>query len=147
MVSIWGERIAALLSVVIAAYMMGVAWDFPAGGNMFPVFACAAIIVTAVLMFIRTIISPELFEVPFAMKPSRETIVPIVATLGTVVYVFAIFWLGYFTSTFLYIIVFSLAVGVRERRTIMLIVLITLPLMYLFFELFLRAQLPKGWLI
>ena len=142
-----GERIAAVACAVAAFYMLRLAWDFPAGGNLFPVFACGAIIVTSLMMVVRTFVSPDIFEKSFAPRLTREALVPVVATAATILYVFAIFWIGYFTSTLVYIVGSALAVGVRDYRTITLTVLIALPLMYGFFEIFLQAGLPRGWMI
>ncbi|WP_164730481.1 tripartite tricarboxylate transporter TctB family protein [Pelagibacterium montanilacus] len=147
MVSIWGERIAALLGAAFALYMMSLAWGFPAGGHLFPVFACGAMLVVSVLMIVRTFISPEVFQRPFEPRISAEAVIPIVATIATVLYILIIFHLGYYTSTLIYLVVFSLAVGVRNIRSIVLTALVALPLMYVFFEVFLQARMPKGWLI
>ena len=99
------------------------------------------------MMVVRTFVSPDIYEKSFALRLTRETLVPIAATAATVLYVFAIFWIGYFTSTLVYIVGFALAVGVRDYRTIAMTVLIALPLMYAFFEIFLQAGLPRGWII
>lgn len=147
MVSVWGERVAAVIGALLAVYMMRLAWPFPAGGHLFPVFACGAMIAVSILMAVRTFISPAMFGKPFSLRLSREIVVPLIATVATILYVLVIFRLGYYISTLLYLVIFSLAAGVRNRRAIALTVIITLPLMYAFFELFLQARLPQGWLI
>ena len=147
MVSIWGERIAAVLCAAFAFYMMSLAWSFPAGGNLFPVFACIAIIVTSSLMLVRTVVSPDVFDMPFQPKVTRNQLAPIIATVATVVYVWAIFQVGYYTSTLIYLVAFTLAIGIRDFKAIAITAVLTLPLMYVFFELFLQAGMPTGWLI
>ncbi len=147
MVSVWGERVVAVIGALLAVYMMRLAWSFPAGGHLFPVFACGAMIAVSILMVVRTFVTPALFEKSFPSRPSREIVIPLIATVATILYVLMIFRVGYYTSTLLYLVIFSLAAGVKNRRAIALTVIITLPLMYAFFELFLQARLPQGWLI
>ena len=68
-------------------------------------------------------------------------------TLIVVVYVLAIFRLGYFTASVLFLFASTLAVGIRNYRTIALTAAILFPLMYVFFEILLQANLPQGFLI
>ncbi len=145
--TVWGERIAAVLSSLGAVYMAYAAWNFPAAGNQFPVFAAAAIVVISMLMVIRTVISPDVFTGRFRWSPWREQAKPLLLTAAAVAYVLIIFELGYYTSTLLFLVCMAYAVGVRDLRMIGLTALITLPLMYAFFELFLEAQMPRGLLI
>lgn len=145
--TIWGERIAAVLCSSAALYMAYVAWEFPAGGNQFPLFACAAIIAIAFLMIVRSVQWPAVFTGTFQSVVSLETAKPLLLTVAVVAYVLLIFRLGYYTSTLLFLLVISFAVGVRNLKVIGLTALITLPLMYAFFELFLQAQMPRGVLV
>jgi hypothetical protein len=150
-VSIWGERIVALLCSAAAIYMAYVAWEFPAGGNQFPVFSCVAIVAISVLMIVRSFLSPAVFTEEFSQSISIAALIdqarPLLLTATVVAYVFLIFELGYYTSSLLFLIIVSFAVGVRNLKTIALTAVVTLPLMYAFFELFLKAQMPRGVLI
>ena len=150
-VTIWGERTAALLCSVVAIYMAYVARDFPAGGNQFPVFSCFAVIAISVLMIVRTVLSPAVFTEQFSLSFSGADVFdeakPLLLTATVVVYVMLIFKLGYYTSSFLFLIIVSFAVGVRNLKTIALTAVVTLPLMYSFFELFLQARMPRGVLL
>lgn len=147
MITIAGERIAAVLSIAAAIFMTYVAWDFPAGGDQFPIFSCAAIIFIALLMIVRTVTSPGVFDTKVRQALSLEHAKPMLLTAATVGYVVMIFELGYYTSSFLFLVIVSFAVGVRNLKVIALTAVITFPLMYAFFELFLQAALPRGILI
>lgn len=127
--------------------MMFAAWDFPANGNIFPIFATSAIIVIALLMVIRTVISRGVYAAPFGRVPPRTVWMPFAVTAATVAYVLLIFEIGYFTTSALYFAALAYAVGVRDLKVIALTVVVTFPLLYAFFELFLNAQLPSGMLI
>ncbi|MFY0611509.1 MAG: tripartite tricarboxylate transporter TctB family protein [Hyphomicrobiaceae bacterium] len=145
--TIWGERIAAALCSVAALYMAYVAWEFPAGGNQFPLFACASILAIACLMIVRSLFWPGVFTGKFQSTVSFEAAKPLLLTAAVIVYVLLIFRLGYYTSSLLFLLLVSFAVGVRSLKVISLTALVTLPLMYAFFELFLQAQMPRGVLV
>jgi len=146
-----GERIAALLCSVAAIYMAYVGWDFPAGGNQFPVFSCLSIVAISVLMIIRSVFSPGVFTArsthSFSLHSVLQQFRPLILTAAVVGYVLLFFKLGYYTSSFLFLLIISFAVGVRNSKVILLTAVITLPLMYAFFELFLKAQMPRGLLL
>lgn len=145
--TIWGDRLAALLSSAVAAYMLYLAWDFPANGNIFPVFICASVIFVSVLMVVRTIVSPKVYAGPWGRIDWPAILKPALITGATVAYVLLIFVLGYFTTSALFLCLLAYAVGVRSIWTILVTAIVTFPLLYAFFELFLNAQLPKGLLI
>jgi len=147
MLTIWGERIAAVLCSLAAIYMIYLAWDFPANGERFPVFTCSAIIFTSILMIIRTVLSPGVFVGTFEKSIAFEDVQPLLLTAATVGYVLLIFELGYYVSSLLFLIIISLLVGVRNAKVLALTAMITFPLMYAFFELFLNAQMPRGLLM
>ena len=145
--TIFGERLAAVLCSAAALYMMNLSWDFPAEGNLFPIFSCGAIVAIGVLMIIRTYVSPDVFAGAFNMRPTMDHARPLLLTAGVVIYVLLIFELGYYTTSLLFLVALSLAVGVRDFKVIALTAIVAFPLMYAFFELFLNAQLPRGILI
>ena len=147
MITIWGERIAAVLSSVIAICIMYKGWDFPANGNIFPIFLSFAVIGISILMVIRTITSPAVFDGLQARFALWEDAKPILLTAGVVFYVLMIFQIGYYTSSALFLCLAAFSVGVRSVKTIGLTVIIAFPLMWLFFELFLHADMPRGILL
>ncbi|MGI9523370.1 MAG: tripartite tricarboxylate transporter TctB family protein [Hyphomicrobiaceae bacterium] len=144
MLTVWGERLAAILCSLGAVYMMYLAWEFPANGDQFPLFAGTAIIFTSALMIIRSVVSPNVFTGDFQYSIRFGDVQPLLLTAATVGYVLLIFELGYYTSSLLFLVIISLLVGVRNLKAIALTVFITFPLMYAFFELFLQAQMPRG---
>lgn len=145
--TIWGDRFFALLCSAGAAYMIYAAWDFPANGEIFPLFIGGAIIFVSVLMVIRTVLSPGVYAAAMARVDVPALVRPLAITAATVAYVLLIFQLGYFTTSALFMALLAYAVGVRSAKTIALTAIVTFPLLYAFFELFLNAQLPRGILI
>jgi hypothetical protein len=147
MISKTGERIGALAASVMAVYFAYAAWNFPAGGEQFPLFAAASIVVIAIAMVVRTFVSPDVFKAAFELPRAADAVRPVAITAATIAYVFIIFELGYYTTTLVFLVVMSWLVGVRKPRAIALTAVVMLPLMYAFFELFLQARMPRGILL
>ncbi len=145
--SIWGDRLTALLSLAVAAYMAYLSCNFPAGGDIFPKFITASIVLIAALMFLRSLSVKSIYDRRGIVFDIREELLPLVLTGVFIGYALLIFVLGYYTTTLLFLILLSVTVGIRSPKTILLAVVITLPLLYAFFDLFLGARMPQGLLI
>ena len=145
--TVWGERISAALAVAFAIYMMWIAWNFPANGDLFPKFCGFAAVFVGGLMILRTLTSPSVFDGLFPEISWWEEIKPLVLTASVVVYVNVFFVLGYYVSSALFLVVLAWLVGVRSVKAILITAIVTFPLMYLFFELFLNARMPRGLLV
>lgn len=167
----WGTRITAVCYIVISAYICAEAIDFPHGGGTFPLFAAGSSIVLCVIMFagafpeacgrIRDALlrsgpvgvwiakslrgGAEEDDIVFDFSYGR--LKPLVVCAVTVAYVLAMFELGYFAATVVFMIAAPVMVGVRRPIAIGVTLLILLPAMYAFFILFLQANLPKGVLL
>lgn len=145
--TIWGERIAAAGGVAFAIFVMYLAWNFPANGDLFPKFCGFAMILVAGLMILRTITSPAVFDGLFPSISLMEELKPLLITAAVVAYVLIFFELGYYTSSALFLVGMAWFAGVRSVKAILITALVTFPLMYAFFELFLEARMPRGILI
>ena len=144
----WGERIAALLFIALSVYVAVPALDFPAGGGSFPLFATGGIVFLSIMLILDSFIRRQpASEQPMDFSVSYERLKPAFMTVIAVVYVLLIFRLGYFVASALFLFAATLMVGVRNIRMIALTAVILFPLMYVFFEIFLEANLPQGMLI
>lgn len=125
------------------------AHDLPGGGNMMPEFAAWGIILFSALQIFGEIkATRRAGALVRAVPPVSATFLRAVMMLAiAVVYFVAIFWVGYFVSTLLFVVAGALALGVKNWRAIGLTVIVLLPCLYGFFITFLGAHLPKGWLI
>lgn len=139
-----GERVAGLLVVAAGLYMGWLALDFPAGGSQFPLFTCAMAVLIGLLMIVTTFLKPALYEGSIEFDFSYGELKPIVVAVLAVLYVLAIFRLGYYVSSALFLVLTTWLVGIRSAKMIALTAVILFPLMYLFFEAFLQADLPRG---
>jgi hypothetical protein len=141
----WGTRIAAVCFIFISAYICADAIEFPVGGGTFPLFAASSAIVLCLVMLVGTFLRKGAdHDAPITFDFSYERMKPLVICGVSIIYVLAIFEIGYFTSTVLFLIGAPALVGVRSPRAIVLTGIILLPVMYAFFVLFLHANLPKG---
>jgi len=147
MITIRGERTAAVCCIIIAVYMAGKAWAFPANGNLFPLFICISIVAIACVMLLRTLICPRFYSREMHFGMTVESVKPIVVTAVTVLYVLSMFAAGFYTASLVYFVLMSLAVGIRDYLKIGLVALAVFPLMYFFFEFFLHTGMPRGFLI
>ena len=145
--TIWGERIAAVMASLLSIYMMWIAWNFPANGDIFPKFCGFASMVVAALMFLRTVTSPDVFDARILKVAWWQEIKPLVLTAAVVAYVNLFFIVGYYVTSGLFLIVMAWMVGVRSVKAIAITAIVTFPLMYIFFELFLNARMPRGFLV
>ena len=144
----WGERISAVVFILLAIYIGDMAREFPAGGGTFPLFAAGGVVVLSLLIIMDSFIGrdPER-SAKIRLDFSYSAMKPVFVTAAVIVYVIAIFELGYFVSSALFLIGTSMMVGIRNPRTIVLTAVILFPVMYVFFEIFLHASLPQGLLI
>ena len=144
----WGERIAALVFIALSVYVAVPALEFPAGGGSFPLFAAGGIVFLSIMLIVDGILRrrPEA-DRPIDFSLSYSRLKPAFMTAIAIVYVLLIFRLGYFTASALFLFAATLMVGVRNIRMIALTAAILFPLMYVFFEIFLEANLPQGILI
>ncbi|PQO24132.1 hypothetical protein C2I36_04275 [Rhodobacteraceae bacterium WD3A24] len=145
--TMWGDRLSAILCSAVAIYMAYKGWDFPAAGDIFPKFISAAIVFISILLFMRSFSVKSVYESRSIRLDISEEFRPILLTVTMIVYVLVIFVLGYYTTTLLFLCLLSLMVGTRNLKAIAIAAGVTLPLLYAFFELFLGAQMPSGLLI
>jgi hypothetical protein len=167
----WGTRIAAVCFIAISLYVWAEAIEFPVGGGTFPLFTAGSAIVLCLIMLagsfpewadnIRNFLKrsdlpggkwlASMFRRGDADRDARITfdfsygkMKPLLIVVFSVIYVLAMFWLGYFAASILFLGLTVWMVGVRSIRAIALTAVILFPLMYVFFVVFLRANLPKG---
>ena len=141
----WGERIVAAAFIAIAGFFAVVALDYPAGGGTFPLFTSIGTILLSVGMIINSFThkNPEMKEkikIDWSYDQKKPLIIFVVALL----HVWSIFFIGYFTSAILFFIVTVFLVGIRQKKMVFVTGIVLFPVMYAFFVLFLKAQLPRG---
>ena len=144
--SLFVGRITTWICLIGAAVFIWLeSGEFPANGHQLPQFCAIVAIGIMLLMLVKEFknIDTKKIKVELTYQANKHFII----FLFSIFYVIAIFFVGYYVSTILFIVIGCLLVGVRKFKTIIITTVVTLPLMYAFFELFLQAGLPRGWLI
>jgi len=139
----WGIRIAAGVFIVLSVYLARVALEFPAGGETFPLFSAAGIVLLSVLLVVFSLSTRQGSE-KIVLDLSFSRLKPFLLAALTFVYILAIFEIGYFVSSAAFLAVATVLLGIRNYWAVLATAVILFPTMYAFFVLFLRAQLPTG---
>ena len=117
--------------------------NFPAGGELFPLFLFGCIILLSCLLSLESFLK-KTKQQSVQIKIDFFTWKPLFVSIAVIIHVIFIFILGYFTSSFLFLIGCSILIGLRDARAMGITAIVLFPLMYAFFEGFLNAGLPKG---
>ena len=109
--------------------------------NLLPTFCAISIIIFTIL---------DYFQNKETYKLKKNIIVnfrPFIILIISFIYVLLILVLGFFVSTIIFFILSSYYLGVKNFKHIFFTLIILIPFMYIFFTLFLKTNLPKGFLI
>ena len=140
-----GRIVTWICLIGVAAFVWFESEQFPANGHQLPQFCAIVAIIIMLLMLLKEFrnIDTKTIKMELSYQANKHFVI----FLFSIFYVISIFFVGYYVSTILFIIFGCLLVGGRQLKTIVITTVVTLPLMYAFFELFLQAGLPRGWLI
>jgi hypothetical protein len=72
---------------------------------------------------------------------------PIYVMIVTIFYAYAVFRLGFYAASVIFFFVVTWMTGYRNWKVMGAVAVVLFPLMYLFFNIALEADLPKGVLI
>lgn len=147
MTNLWGERLSAVITMLFAGYMAYVAVDFPVGGDMFPLFVTTVMGLLGLGMLIISFVKSGEYEHGLGLSITSESMKPILFTGLVFVYFIAIFQIGYFTSTLIFLVVTPLILGLRRPIYVASAAVLSVLFIYLIFELALTARLPQGILV
>jgi hypothetical protein len=140
------KALTAFGLISVALYIWVVSEEFPANGHQIPQFTSGmTIFICLFLLFdaFESRKSAEKAKFDFSFAANKQYFV----LLLSIIFVPTIFAVGFFTASFFLLVFGAVIVGVRSKKAIILMVCLSLPLMYVFFELFLNAQLPRGALM
>lgn len=147
MPSIWGERLAGIGAIGFGLYMMWTSWNYPVGGHMFPVFATFGMVLLGAAMILQTFLRPDGYDRSGAGKWEPASLFPLLMTGLALGYFLLVFWLGYFASTFLFLLATPFVLGLRRPWPVLLSAAAASGFIYLVFQVALRTRLPAGLLM
>ena len=140
------KALTAFGLIAVSLYIWIVSEEFPANGHQIPQFTSGMTMFICLFLLFDAFSSRKNLEktkFDFSFAANKQYIV----LMLSIIFVPTIFIVGFFTASFFLLVSGAVVVGVRSKRAIILMVCLSLPLMYAFFELFLNAQLPRGILI
>ncbi|MEX2451139.1 MAG: tripartite tricarboxylate transporter TctB family protein [Rhodospirillales bacterium] len=145
---LWGDVLAGVFFIVFSIWIIWEAISFPAGGGDFPLFSAGAVILLAIGVIVKAVKSkaPEMRE-PAQFDFSWNNTKQYVIGLIVVGYWPLSFVLGYFFTTFLFLVLAAWLAGVRSVKTIAVTAIVLIPALYGLFAVLLQASLPEGILI
>lgn len=144
-----GELVTAFAIILVAGYVLWLSRPLPAGGGLFPSFAAVCTILLSLYWIWEAVAgrSDPARAANVDMDLRFETLKPMLALAASIAYVALMPVAGFFLTTTLFLIGVSLMLGVRNRRMVLLTVIILMPMIYGFFVAFLGARLPQGFAI
>ena len=141
----WSLRLTCFFCIITSFYFLFLAKDFPAGGNIFPIFATATVIILALILMASTFIKSNVDNSKqFYLNINYNTFKPPFLILLSILYIIGITEIGYFVSSIAFLYITTYAVGIRNLKAITITGIILFPTMYGFFVFLLHAQLPRG---
>lgn len=142
------ERLTALGMILVAGFFLTQSIGLPGTSGEFPQFTEYVIMLLAVIMIIRTFFTHDKrFEGEVHFDFSYARMKPIYVMIMTIFYVYAVFRLGFYTASIIFFFIGALMTGYRNLKVMAAIAAVLFPVMYLFFNIALDADLPTGILI
>ena len=126
---------------LISLAIIYISIEYTNHANLLPTFCAISIIIFTILDFFQN------KETYTSKKKIAINFRPSIILLISFIYVLSILFLGFFVSTIIFFIISSYYLGVKNLKQIFFTLIILIPFMYIFFSLFLKTNLPKGFLI
>jgi len=148
MTKVSAERLTAIGMILVAGFFLIESSEMPGTSGTFPQFTEYMIILLAVIMIVRTFFThDERFAGEVRFDFSYSGMKPIYVMVVAIVYAYATFRLGFYLASILFFFLVTWMTGYRNWKVMGATAIVLFPLMYLFFNLVLEAELPKGLFI
>ena len=148
MSKLWAERWTAIGMILVAGYFLMESRDMPGTSGTFPEFTEYVIMLLAVVMIVRTFFTrDERFQGEVRFDFTYTGMKPIYVMIVTILYAYAVFRFGFYVASIVFFFLVTWMTGYRNWKVIGATAIVLFPLMYVFFNLALDADLPKGLFI
>lgn len=146
--SIGADLVIPVVAAGYALYYIYTILDYPIEAQINGLFLGLVLCLLVAIMLVRSALQWMRGEVDFGMRRLLAPVSMIPARLAfmalTIAYIVVIPWLGFALTTYLFILGCLLALGVRSRRTLLLMPLLSAAGGYVFFIAMLNTRFPKG---
>jgi hypothetical protein len=141
----WIDRGVAFFIAGVCIWLYVLARAFPMGGDLFPRFALAVIIVLCAMMFVQTFPGKSKSSAESAPVIQRRDIARPYLLFGLcLLYVLLMVLIGYLAGSVLTALLLLPALGAKSKPVYLMITAGVILFIYLFFSRFLMVQLPVG---
>lgn len=148
MSKLWADRWTAIGMIAVAGFFITQSMGLPSTSGAFPKFTEILIIALALIMIVRTFVTHDKkLSGQVRFNFSYTALKPALTMIVAIIYVFAIFRIGFYTASFLFYFLVTYMTGIRNYKAMGLTALVLFPMMYFFFNIALGADLPEGFLI
>jgi hypothetical protein len=133
--------------IVVCAWLYSLSQSLPLVTRRYPQGLLMIIGILAVIEMVTKTIKISLSdEIPSVKKPITPLVRVIIAAVICLSYVFMLNYLGYFSSTIIFGLVFMLYLGIREPKTLIGVIVGMNLFIYILFVVLLRVRMPQGLL-
>jgi hypothetical protein len=148
MSKLWAERLTAMGMILVAGYFLTQSIGLPGTSGMFPQFTEYVIILLALTMIARTYLAKDgRFDGEIRFDFSYAGLKPIYVMVMALFYAYAVFRVGFYAASILFFFLVTRMTGYRDWKVMGAVAIVLFATMYLFFDIALDADLPKGLLI
>mgnify|MGYP003626712807 CR=1 FL=1 len=148
MSKLWAERVTALGMIAVAAFFLVQSTNMPGTSGTFPLFTTIIIIVLAVIMIVRTLLTHDKkLQGDVSFDFSYFGLKPVYVMVVGVLYAVLIFQIGFYVSSVLFFFLVTRMTGYANVKVTAIVAAVLFPLMYVFFTIGLGADLPSGILM
>lgn len=138
------ERIVGIILVVVALAVIGATASYPktgvtdVGAGFFPKWISVATIILSVLLIFDSFVSTMQLKKIFIAKKS------LLGILFTMFYLVVTYLVGFYVSTFLYLMGFMWFLKFRKISGLIIVTASTMIFIYATFEFALKVPMPSG---
>lgn len=141
----FADRFIAVVLMLFCIFYFSMTSKIAASAKMWPRF----FILFLFLLSIILLISSYRKDVKIYSKKNTEKIILprlIGAILISIFYIFSILFLGFYSATFIYLIIIMYFLGIINVKNVLVISILSTTIIYICFNLILNVPTPKGML-
>lgn len=140
------DRVTSMVFILIGIIFFIETFKLPENSRMYPRFMIGIMVFLSVLLLIKSFVSPQLSKTWRDLTKDIHWKRFLFVLFGALVYLFLINIIGFFVSTFVYLLTTMLLLKAK-RSTMIISVCSFLIILFLIFKVFLKVPLPTGYLI
>ena len=138
------NRIIAIILIILSIFLFQMTIKWPTAPAMLPKVILISIIVLSILLFIRSYLRKNVPEKNAFEGVSIQRV--FITIVITVLYIYFTNILGFFTSTYLFLLLLFLYLGMKKTHCFVVPLLI-IVFLYFNFSVWLRVPTPEGLII